>query len=316
MKRFLSFFLLISSFNLISHEFNPAHLIIDQSDDFQNTYDATWMYPVKNIGKRADVIFPDMCNSKGSDPFVQGKYIIEKITLECNETIKGKFIEIINLSVLTDALVTINFKEDTFEGLINVQRNKIEIPLVEQYYPTAYLYLGVGHLFDGLDHILFIFGLLFCISGLINIIKTITAFTIAHSITLGLSVFNIISLPQATVEALIALTIVYLALEISKSNLKLKTPWMMAFGFGLLHGLGFASALMDIGIANNQMLLSLLFFNIGIELAQIALIPVPLLLIYLSKQLDLSSHLKTIASYSIGGMGTYWFIDRVIGMIL
>jgi len=316
MKRFLSFFLLILSFNLMSHEFNPAHLIIDQSNDFQNTYVATWMYPVKNIGKRADVIFPDICNLKSSNPFVQGKYIIEKITLECNETIKGKFIEIINLSVLTDALVTINFKEDTFEGLINVQRNKIEIPLVEQYYPTAYLYLGVGHLFDGLDHILFIFGLLFCISGLVNIIKTITAFTIAHSITLGLSVFNIISLPQATVEALIALTIVYLALEISKSNLKLKTPWMMAFGFGLLHGLGFASALMDIGIANNQMLLSLLFFNIGIELAQIVLIPIPLFFIYLSKRLDISTHLKAIAGYSIGGMGTYWFIDRVIGMIL
>ena len=315
MKRFLSFFLLILSFNLMSHEFNPAHLIIDQSNDFQNTYVATWMYPVKNIGKRADVIFPDICNLKSSDPFVQGKYIIEKITLECNETIKGKFIEIINLSVLTDALVTINFKEDTFEGLINVQRNKIEIPLVEQYYPTAYLYLGVGHLFDGLDHILFIFGLLFCISGLVNIIKTITAFTIAHSITLGLSVFNIISLPQATVEALIALTIVYLALEISKSNLKLKTPWMMAFGFGLLHGLGFASALMDIGIANNQMFLSLLFFNIGIELAQIVLIPIPLFFIYLSKRLDISTHLKAIAGYSIGGMGTYWFIDRVIGMI-
>jgi hypothetical protein len=199
--------------------------------------------------------------------------------------------------------------------LINVQRNKIEIPLVEQYYPTAYLYLGVGHLFDGLDHILFIFGLLFCISGLVNIIKTITAFTIAHSITLGLSVFNIISLPQATVEALIALTIVYLALEISKSNLKLKTPWMMAFGFGLLHGLGFASALMDIGIANNQMFLSLLFFNIGIELAQIVLIPIPLFFIYLSKRFDLSNHLKILTSYSIGGMGFYWFIDRVIGMI-
>ena len=76
MKRFLSFFLLISSFNLMSHEFNPAHLIIDQSNDFQNTYVATWMYPVKNIGKRADVIFPDICNLKSSDPFVQGKYII------------------------------------------------------------------------------------------------------------------------------------------------------------------------------------------------------------------------------------------------
>ena len=84
MRKFLSFFLLILSFNLTSHEFNPAHLIIDQSNDNQNIYDATWMYPVKNIGKRADVIFPDMCNSKGSDPFVQGKYIIEKISLECN----------------------------------------------------------------------------------------------------------------------------------------------------------------------------------------------------------------------------------------
>jgi hypothetical protein len=86
MKKLLSFFLLISSFNLLSHEFNPAHLIIDQSDNNQSSYDATWMYPVKNIGKRADVIFPDICTPTGSDPFVQGKYIIEKISLECNES--------------------------------------------------------------------------------------------------------------------------------------------------------------------------------------------------------------------------------------
>jgi len=316
MKKFLSFFLLILSSNLTSHEFNPAHLIIDQFNDNQNTYDATWMYPVKNIGKRAVVIFPDMCNSKGSDPFVQGKYIIEKISLECNESIKGKFIEIINLSVLTDALVTINFKEDTFEGLINVQKNKLEIPLVDQYYPTAYLYLGVSHLFDGLDHILFIFGLLFCISGLVNIIKTITAFTVAHSITLGLSVYDIIYLPQGTVEALIALTIVYLALEINDRDKQLKTPWLMAFSFGLLHGLGFAGALSDIGIANDQMLLSLLFFNIGIELAQIALIPLPLLLIYFASKINFQNYLQITASLCIGGMGFYWFIDRVIGIIL
>ena len=171
-------------------------------------------------------------------------------------------------------------------------------------------------MFDGLDHILFIFGLIFCISGLFNIIKTITAFTVAHSFSLGLSVFNVISLPQGTVEALIALTIVYLALEVSKSNKSYKTPWLMAFGFGLLHGLGFAGALMDIGIANNQMFLSLVFFNLGIELAQLALIPIPLLIIYISKQYTYSSQVKTIASFSIGGMGFYWFIDRVIGIIL
>ena len=316
MKKLLSFLILISSFNLLSHEFNPAHLIIDQSDNSPDTYDATWMYPLKNIGKRADVIYPDICTPTGSDPFVQGKYIIEKISLECNESIKGRFIEIVNLSVLTDALVTINFKEDTFEGLVNVQRNKIEIPLVEQYYPTAYLYLGVGHLFDGLDHILFIFGLLFCISGLVNIIKTITAFTVAHSITLGLSVYELIYLPQGTVEALIALTIVYLALEINDSDKQLKTPWLMAFSFGLLHGLGFAGALSDIGIANNQMLLSLLFFNVGIELAQIALIPIPLILIYVASKINYENYLQITASLCIGGMGFYWFIDRVISIAL
>ena len=101
--------------------------------------------------------------------------------------------------------------------------------------------------------------MLFLVTGAINIIKTITAFTIAHSITLGLSVFNLINLPQATVEVLIALTIVYLATEISSSNKYSATPWFMAFGFGLLHGLGFAGALGEIGISNDQILLSLLF---------------------------------------------------------
>ena len=200
--------------------------------------------------------------------------------------------------------------------MVNSQRNKLDIPIKEQYYPTTYLYLGINHLFDGLDHILFIFGLIFCISGLGNIIKTITAFTAAHSITLALSIYDLIYLPQGTVEALIALTIIYLALEINESDRQFKTPWLMAFSFGLLHGLGFAGALSDIGIANNQMLLSLLFFNVGIEIAQIALIPIPLLIIYLSTKINIQNYSQIAASLVIGGMGGYWFIDRVIGIIL
>ena len=316
MYKLIFLLLSLSALELNAHEFNPAHLVITESNDNNLKYSASWMYPVKNIGKRAQVEFPNSCITEYSDPFIQGKYIIENIDLVCNANLKGSVIEIIHLSVLTDALVTINFKEDTFEGLVTVQNNKIEIPLVEQYYPIAYLYLGVGHLFDGLDHILFIFGLLFCISGLVNIIKTITAFTIAHSITLGLSVYNIIYLPQGTVEALIALTIVYLASEINDSDKQLKTPWLMAFSFGLLHGLGFAGALSEIGIANDQMLLSLLFFNVGIELAQIALIPIPLILIYVASKINFENYLQITASLCIGGMGFYWFIDRVIGIII
>ena len=312
------FFLLVSIFAIdaYSHEFNPAHLVINQSYQDQNTYQASWMYPVKNIGKRAEITLPSFCTTVSKEPFIKNKYIVEQITINCSQAINGSSIQIKDLSVLTDALVTINFIDSTFEGIVNVQNPEVEIPMENQYYPTAYLYLGFDHLLDGLDHILFIFGLLFCISGFVNIIKTITAFTIAHSLTLGLSVLDIISLPQATVEALIALTIIYLATEISKNRKIINTPWFMAFGFGLLHGLGFAGALNEIGIANSQMLLSLLFFNIGIELGQIALIPIPLSLIYISKQFNYINQVKVIMSLAVGGMGFYWFIDRVIGIIL
>lgn len=315
MKRLLCSLFFLISLDINSHEFNPAHLVIEElTEDL--LYEAIWMYPYKNIGRRAEVIFPNECVSESNDLYYQGKYINEKIFLECSLPLKGLSIEIVNLSVLTDALVTINFKNNTFEGLVNVQNNILTIPLESNYYPSSYLELGFSHLFDGLDHILFIFGLLFCISGFINIIKTITAFTIAHSITLGLTVFELISLPQGTIEALIALTIVYLATEINQNKRSIKTPWIMAFGFGLLHGLGFAGALIDIGIANNKMLLSLFFFNAGIELAQIALIPIPLLLIFLANKYNSPNTLKIFASYSIGGLGFYWFIDRVIGIIL
>tara|TARA_E500000178_G_C17030173_1_gene760181 strand:- start:1850 stop:2797 length:948 start_codon:yes stop_codon:yes gene_type:complete len=314
MKKVFYFFLLIFISNINSHEFNPAHLIINEIND-EHVYESLWMYPVKNIGKRAVVIYPENCSYESEDLYIQGKYIIEPGNLKCIDSLKGSSLQILNLSVLTDALVTLNFIENTFEGIVNVQNSSIAIPLEPNYYPKSYFLLGLNHLFDGFDHILFIFGLLFCISGVVNIIKTITAFTIAHSITLGLSIFDIVSLPQGTVEALISLTIVFLALEINKKDFNIRTPWIMAFGFGLLHGMGFAGALSEIGIANNQMILSLLFFNIGIEIAQLLLIPLPLLLIYISKKFNFLNIFKVILSFFIGSLGFYWFIDRVLGII-
>ena len=256
-------YLVLFLFNIIhvnAHEFNPAHLVINELNDELNTYEATWMYPYKNIGTRGEVIFPDFCSVESKDLYYQGKYINEELDLTCSSTIKGSLIEITKLSVLTDALVTINFSNDeTFEGLVNNKNTSILVPNKNEYLPTSYIYLGFDHLLNGLDHILFVVGLMFLVVGTINLIKTITAFTIAHSITLGLSVFNIIKLPQATIEIMIALTIVYLAAEIKNSKKYEFTPWNLAFGFGLLHGLGFAGALSDIGIENNEILLSLLF---------------------------------------------------------
>ena len=283
-KKLYLVLLLFAITHVSAHEFNPAHLVINELNDELNTYEATWMYPYKNIGTRGEVIFPDFCSVESKDLYYQGKYINEELDLTCSSTIKGSLIEITKLSVLTDALVTINFSNDeTFEGLVNNKNTSILVPNKNEYLPTSYIYLGFDHLLNGLDHILFVVGLMFLVVGTINLIKTITAFTIAHSITLGLSVFNIIKLPQATIEIMIALTIVYLAAEIKNSKKYEFTPWNLAFGFGLLHGLGFAGALSDIGIENNEILLSLLFFNIGIEIGQLVLIPFILSLIHISE---------------------------------
>ena len=133
-----------------SHEFNPAHLVVDQLESKKFIYEANWMYPFKNIGKRGEVIFPKECRTKSSDLYYQGKYIKEKILLDCSKSLKGSSIEVINLSVLTDALITINFSnDDTFEGIVNNKNSIIEIPFKESYLPTAYIFLGVDHLLNG-----------------------------------------------------------------------------------------------------------------------------------------------------------------------
>jgi len=307
-------FIIVFAPFLSAHEFNPAHLVIDERTD--NEYQINWMYPIKNIGPRAEIIFPETCSSEAQSPYQQGKYLVEKIDLICVESLKGQTIEVINLSVLTDALVTFTDRNnDVFEGLMNLKEPRLMVPINKQSIPSSYLTLGIDHLISGVDHILFILGLMFLVSGTLNLIKTITAFTVAHSITLGLSVLGLISLPRTTVEAVIALTIVFLALEISENKYYKSTPWLIAFGFGLLHGLGFANALTEIGIANEQLLFSLLFFNLGIEAGQLLMIPVFGVLIWLAYKFNKYNQLATCVSYVLGSMGFFWLINRTIGII-
>ena len=297
---------------VFSHEFSPAHLIIEEDTDFK--YEVTWMYPIRNLGP-VNLTLPKDCQSNSLESFQESKYLSEKISLQCSDSIKGKDIFIKGLSILNDALVTIKFLDgDRYEGLVSVKDSKLTIPQELQVFPTGYFMLGVEHLIGGPDHLLFVFGLLFIVFGWQNLIKTITAFTLAHSITLGLSVLEIVSLPSATIEALIALTIIYLALEIKDERNNKSTPWLMAFGFGLLHGFGFAGALSEIGIANEQLLLSLLFFNVGIEVGQLIMIPLFLISIWLLQKIKFNFSVTKLSSYAIGGMGSFWLIERIVGI--
>jgi len=313
MNKFYFYLIFLSlSLPINSHEFNPAHLVINEKEDFK--YEITWMYPIRNLGP-VSLTLPEDCESNSVEAFQESKYLTEKISMQCTNPIKGKSVFINGLSILNDALVTIKFLDgERFEGLVSVKDSKLTIPEEVQVFPTGYFTLGIEHLIGGPDHLLFVFGLLFIVFGWRNLFKTITAFTLAHSLTLGLSVFEIVSLPSITVEALIALTIIYLALEISEDKRKDHTPWIMAFGFGLLHGFGFAGALGEIGIANEQLLLSLLFFNVGIEIGQLIMIPIFLIIIWLLQKIKLNFSVTKLSSYAIGGMGSFWLLERVLGI--
>lgn len=187
---------------------------------------------------------------------------------------------------------------------------------------SRYLVLGAEHILFGIDHLLFILGLLLLLEGFWKLIKTVTAFTIAHSITLACAVLGIFPVPNAPIEVLIALSIVFLAREIvmgqrGKQTLVHSRPWVVAFAFGLIHGFGFAGALGELGLSDADIPLALLFFNLGVEAGQVAficgLIAVNVLVTRYLAQLQFNIH-RGLA-YGLGGIAAYWFIDRLPSLL-
>ena len=313
--RFLFFPIIIFCSYLEAHELNPARLILEEVEPY--SFDVVWKFPSNVLTQPGSIVFPPICKETSKSlPEVERKYLITYSSLVCESSLQGNELSVKGLSRMTDALISIRFSDgNKFEGLVSVNEPKLTIPGETNLYPTSYFWLGVDHLLSGIDHLLFVFGLIFLVKGMTILIKTITAFTLAHSITLGLSVFGVVQLPQATAEALIALTLVYLALEIGSKNKYLSTPWFLAFGFGLLHGFGFAGALNEIGFANENLLFSLLFFNLGIEAGQLVILPIIGLIIWFFNKIKFEKFSYKLSSYAIGGMGTFWLIERMIKII-
>jgi len=186
-----------------------------------------------------------------------------------------------------------------------------------------YLLLGVEHILTGLDHLLFVLGVLLLVTSPVVLLKTITAFTVAHSFTLALAFLQVFTLPAGPVEASIALSIVILALEVirkynGKNSISLRFPWMVAGGFGLLHGLGFASALTNLGVSDPDVPVALLFFNIGVEFGQLLFILIIICMAFLltrsvhylgATRLSKRGRDLTLA-YGLGIIGMYWTLER------
>jgi opacity protein-like surface antigen len=182
----------------------------------------------------------------------------------------------------------------------------------------AYLVLGVEHILGGIDHLLFVLALLLIVRGSLRIVATITAFTLAHSITLVAATLGWIHMPGPPVEAIIALSIVFVAAEVvhglrGKPALTARSPWVVAFSFGLLHGLGFAGALAEVGLPQKAIPVALLMFNVGVEVGQLVFVAAALLLGVLFVKLVTVRPAWTtgLVAYGIGSVAAFWTVERV-----
>ena len=181
----------------------------------------------------------------------------------------------------------------------------------------SYLWLGFNHILMGVDHLLFVFGLLFLVPNARTLIKTITSFTVAHSITLGIATLGMASVPMPPLNLAIALSIFFLGPEMvrkarGQSSLTIRRPWLVAFVFGLLHGFGFASGLTTLGLPREDIPLALLLFNIGVEIGQVLFVLLVLMLgrSFRRMQIRWPRWVEAMPSYAVGGLGAFWAIQR------
>ena len=318
---FLMFLSLTPSL-LKAHEIRPAYLQIIQVSE--TSYEVFWKVPsMGDAVPRIQPVFPKsfVIETLKNPNQIPGS-VIYYYSLSSDESLRGKELYIKGLNkTLIDVLVTITYLNDekaTF--MLQADKDSQIIPGQTSSYDVVktYTVLGIEHILLGIDHLLFVLALILITQGKWKIIKTITAFTLAHSITLSLAALGYVSFPGAPVEAVIALSIVFLAIELvhnleGKQTLTSQKPWIVAFSFGLLHGFGFAGALSEIGLPQQDIPLALAFFNVGVELGQLIFVIVVLLLL---KLLDLKkswpAYVKKIPAYGIGAIAAFWMIQRVV----
>ena len=308
-------------------EIRPALLDIKE----QNTglFAVTWKVPTRN--NQALAIAPQLPQSLEliGSPTVQdvpGARVEHASYRNTGESLTGQTILIEGLAaVQTDVLLLVQLKDGSqHSAILRPASPAFTIPVEASKLEIAgdYWLMGTVHILEGADHLLFVLALLLIVNGLGPLVKAVTAFTVAHSITLALATLNVIQMPSAPTEAIIALSILFLAAEIvHKHNGQLgvteRWPWLIAFLFGLFHGLGFAGALSEIGVPQAGVPLALLMFNVGVETGQLLFIGVVLGLIALLKRLPINAPPGAwrVLPYSIGGLAAYWTIDRVMSFM-
>jgi hydrogenase/urease accessory protein HupE len=307
----------------LGHEVRPAYLEIDQTS--ADSYDVVWKVPglSDKLHLGLEVVMPtDGANLTAPITTRNAASYTTRWTYQRPGGLAGGIIRIGGLE-LSDIDVLVRM-QDLSGQVQNIRLTKAKPLFAVEAAPSqlevagTYTRLGVEHILAGVDHLLFVLSLLILVQGTSRLLTTITAFTLAHSITLAGATLGIFSVPGPPIEATIALSIVFVASEILRGyqghpGLTARFPWVVSFTFGLLHGFGFASALSDVGLPSTAIPVALLFFNVGVELGQLIFVAAVFAFIALFRALPLklSPWGYRIVPYGIGSVAMFWVIQRV-----
>ena len=311
----------------LADEFRPALLEITETEP--GWYTVTWKVPLSNGQPLAiSPMFPEQMKPLGppSTRGSQSEFTEKSLWQSGSVALPGSTIEIEGLTAVPiDVIVQIRLADGSeHSAILRPASPRFVVPERATKWRVAGSYWKIGtiHILEGQDHLLFVLALLLIVPNLWMLFKTITAFTVAHSVSLALATLGIVNMPGPPTEAVIALSILFLAVEIVHSRegritLTEKNPWVVALAFGLVHGLGFAGALAEVGLPQQEIPLALLMFNVGVETGQILFVCTLLLAIAALKKVPLSWPQGSwrLMPYAIGSIAAFWIVQRIDSFI-
>jgi hydrogenase/urease accessory protein HupE len=308
------------------HALEPGYLELRLLD--KELYAVVWKTPAnKSRPMKISAVLPESCDARTpAESIWDGAAYVARWTTSCAGGLEGGVIRIDGLDqTRTDVLVRFDFANGVNESRRLIPGDSsFTVPTIPSRLEVVrtYLVLGFQHILGGIDHLMFVLALLILVKGTGRLIVTVTAFTLAHSLTLAGATLGFVNVPGPPIEASIALSIMFVAAEIMRSRqgrtgLTERYPWVVAFTFGLLHGFGFAGALVQIGLPQTSIPIALLFFNVGVEIGQVFFIACVFAVMALARQI--ARHMdvarltwaRAVPPYVIGSVAAFWTMQRL-----
>lgn len=317
----------------LAHRLSPAFFGLNETTP--NTFDVQWKVSIS--GGLAAVLepqVPDGCTlAEDVRTYIVDDVRFQHAALACDGGLAGKTFTVNGLpQTQTDVLLRVDYLDGTASNqrltpwapVVTIPERPSSLEVVR-----TYTVLGVEHILLGIDHLLFVLALLLLVRGVKRLVATVTAFTVAHSVTLGAATLGFVHVPSAPVEAIIALSILFLASELARRHayvpgavapepdLTERFPWLVAFSFGLLHGFGFAGALTEVGVPDHAVPLALLFFNVGVEIGQLLFIAAVFGLGWFVRRTlaqGVPAGWQRATAYGIGSVAAFWVVERTLAI--